>query len=122
MPEVPTPREFGRLLRRMDLPARAHLNDLASKGKAGRDPTEAALVAAAARRGLRGRWWIVILNVVLICLVIVSSVRIQGSVHWSAALLVAVSVIGIPIALIRNRRPLQRAERINRKLAAENGE
>ena len=58
----------------------------------------------------------------LICLVIVNSVRIQGSAHWSAALLVVVSVIGIPIALIRNRRSLQRAARINRKLAAEDGE
>lgn len=55
MPEVPTPREFARLLRRMELPDRARVSDLAGKGKLAKDPVEAALVVAAARGAMRGR-------------------------------------------------------------------
>jgi hypothetical protein len=90
MPEVPTARELARILRRMDLPARAHLSDLAGKGKLAKDPAEAALVVAAVRRAMRARWWILGMQILLIPTVIVNSVRIQGSVDWSAALLLLV--------------------------------
>jgi hypothetical protein len=118
MPAVPTPREFARLLRRMELPARAHLSDLAQRGKLGKDPAEAALVAAAARRELRGRKWLFVLAPLVIILVIVNSVRIQGSVDWSTVLLI-VALAATPLGLLRHRRALQRAERLNRKLATE---
>lgn len=103
----------------MDLPERARITDLAGKGKVGKDPAEAALVAAAARRGLRGRWVIVGLQILVTSLAIVNSVRIQGRVDWSTAALVLVGAIAIPVTLFRNRRSLQRAERLNRQLAGE---
>jgi hypothetical protein len=119
MPEVPSPREFGRILRRMDLPARARLSDLAGKSKLAKDPAEAALVVAAVRRAMRTRSWGLGMQILLIPMVIVNSVRIQGSVDWSAALLLLVIAISIPMTLMRNRRSLLQAERLNRKLASE---
>jgi hypothetical protein len=117
MPTVPTPREFGRLLRRMDLPARAHLSDLARKVELGKDPAEAALVAAAARRGLRTRWWIVGMQVLLIPLVILNSVGLGSPWNWLTVATLLPIAFNIPVTIFRHTRSLQRAERVNRKFA-----
>jgi hypothetical protein len=114
MPPIPTPRQFARLLRRMELPERAHLSDLARKGEVGRDPAEAALVAAAARRELRGRWLIIPLSLVVVGLSIINSVS-AGLSGWFIVVQILVVAIGIPVGFLRNRRSLQQAERLNTK-------
>jgi hypothetical protein len=60
---IPSPKAFARLLRRMELPARARLSANVRAGKVGDDADEAALLAAMAQRELRlARWTMVLMG------------------------------------------------------------
>jgi hypothetical protein len=119
MPEVPTPREFARLLRRMEVPERARLSDLARKGKLGKDPAEAALVAAAARRAQRGWWWVQLLLILIFGLNLVRVLSTNdGFDEWLGAGSLTIIVASIPWTIVRSIRLMQ-AERLNRKFAEE---
>jgi protein-S-isoprenylcysteine O-methyltransferase Ste14 len=123
VPEVPTPQEFRRIYRRMDLPTRSRLTDLALKGEVGADAAEAALVAARARRLHRGRVWLPVLQTFLLLLVVVQIVLTSNSgMRVLGAIVAAVGVVALSVVLIRNPRTralLSSAERRNRELASQ---
>jgi hypothetical protein len=123
VPEVPTTKEFRRIYRRMALPTRSRLTDLAIKSEKGADPSEAALVAAMARRHLRGRYWLPIFQTFLLVLILAQIVLTSNSgMRVLGAVVAAVNVVALAVVLIRNPRTralLLSAERQNRELASQ---
>jgi hypothetical protein len=114
---VPTRRDFGRLLRSMDLPARARLSTKARSGEVADDPDEAALIAATARRELVMTRWAIMLAVALAGFNVVSVLVMDDPrVRWMGVAVILLVAVAIIVFLVRSR-PLRRAERLNRDRA-----
>jgi cation transporter-like permease len=117
MARVPTPQEFARIFRRMDLPTRARLSTKVWDGEVSDDPKEAALVAAAARREWRsGRWMIWMCGILSLFQVVVFFTVESDVVRWSSVAVIIFSFIGIVVALGR-MSSLRTTERLNRERA-----
>ena len=120
MPEVPTTKEFGRILRGMDVADGARLKKMAREGKVADHPAEAALLAAAAREELRRLKWVPIVAGVIFFLEGVRAVLADNRAQrWmSLAVMVLVAALAIP-KLLRRRSvaSLTRAKRRTRQLA-----
>jgi hypothetical protein len=117
LPGVPTPQEYRRLLRQMDLPSRARLAGLTSRGHISDDPAEAALIAAEARRALRLTWWTTGLAAALVGLNLVTFAVVEDStVRWGGLAVAALATVAIVVFLVRARL-LIRTERLNRRRA-----
>src|SRR5918996_4031132 len=96
MSEVPTPKEFGRIFRRMDIVHRHRLSQIAGTGRVADDPAEAALVAAVARLRLRQLPWLVALFIGLFGLELAKVVTTDDQVtRWLAFGVMFVAVAGI---------------------------
>jgi len=113
---IPSPKEFARLLRRMDLPARARLSQKVRAGKVGEDTDEAALLAAMAGRELRGTRWAMVLAGVLAGLNLLSAFLSEDAIRWTSLAVVVVALLSI-LVFFRRTRPLVRTMRRNRELA-----
>ena len=119
MYEVPTPKEFARIFRRMDIVHRHRLSKIAGTGRVADDPAEAALVAAVARLRLRQLPWLIALFIGLFGLELAKVVTTDDQVtRWLAFGVMFVAVAGIAKILLRDRPRLVRAERLNRAVAA----
>lgn len=118
MPEVPTSKELRGVFRRMELVDRYRLSKIAGAGKMAGDPGEAALVAAVARRGLRQLQWLIVSMVGLFGLQLITWVTTDDQVvRWISVAVMLIIPASIAKVLLRDRRRLVRAERLNRELA-----
>jgi hypothetical protein len=118
MAGIPSPKEFARLLRRMDLPGRARLSQKVRAGKVGEDADEAALLAAMAGRELRGTRWAMVLAGVLAGLNLLSAFLSEDTIRWTSLAVVVVALLSI-FVFFRRTRPLIRTMRLNREHAEE---
>jgi hypothetical protein len=117
MPEIPTPKEFRRILRRMDVADRYRLTKVATGGKVADDPEHAALVVAAAQQGLRQTRWLIIVAVALFLIQVASAVSTDDPMlRWFDVATMVVIVAAIAKFFYRDRPRLLRAERLNREL------
>lgn len=117
MPEIPTPKEFRRILRRMDVADRHRLTKLATAGKVADDPEKAALVVAAAQQGLRHTRWLIIVAVALFLMQVVTAVTTDDPMlRWFDVATMVVIVAAIAKFSYWDRRRLLRAERLNREV------
>lgn len=120
MSDIPTPKEFRRIFRRMDLADRHRLSKIAGAGRVADDPAEAALVAAAARNGLRHVPWIIVLLTGLFALQLITVVTSDDRVvRWLSLAVMVIVPASIAKVLLRDRPRLLRAERLNREMAGE---
>jgi hypothetical protein len=118
MADVPTPKELKRIWRRMELVERHRLSKIAGAGRVAEDPAEAALVAAVARRGLRGLPWLIVLMLGLLGLQLITWVTTDDQlVRWLSVAIMVIVPASIAKVLLRDRPRLLRAERLNRELA-----
>ena len=118
MPEVPSPKEFRRIFRRMELVDRHRLSKVAGAGRVADDPAEAALVAAAARRGLRQLQWLIVSMIGLFGLQLITIATTDDQVlRWLSVAIMVIVPASIAKVLLRDRPRLLRAERLNRELA-----
>jgi hypothetical protein len=117
MAPVPTPQEFARLFRQMDLPTRAGLSSKVWDGDVSDDPEEAALVAAAAKREWQQGRSMIWLYGILSLLQVVVFISVESDVvRWSSVAVIVFSFIGIIVALGR-MSSLRTTERLNRERA-----
>ena len=122
MPEIPTRKELGRILWRMDVVDRARLRKMARAGAVAEDAAEAALVAAVAREELRQVRWVPIIAGVIIFMETLWAVFTDDPARrWmSVAVIVLIAAFATPKVLRRrSMSSLTRAERLNRELAME---
>jgi hypothetical protein len=111
---IPSPKEFARLLRRMDLPARARLSQDVRARKVGEAADEAALLAAMAGRELRGTRWAMVLAGVLAGLNLLSAFLSEDAIRWTSLAVVVVALLSI-LVFFRRTRPLIRTKRLNQE-------
>jgi hypothetical protein len=116
MARIPDPKQFARLFRQMDLPARARLDQKMRAGKIGDDAEEATLLAGAAQRELRGAGWTMVLLGLLAGLNLFTAFVIESAVRWTSVAVVIVAMIAVPVLYVRSR-PLVRTLRLNRERA-----